>query len=77
MEHVPPQAPIQTEPSSIPTAHQVEPESNWDQEESATSIGAFSGFLTGIATAVEQRVCSGECVCAVLEVVVVVVYICV
>ena len=44
-------------PQTIPQAgSQVEPESDQTQRESATTIGAFSGFISGIATAVEQRV---------------------
>lgn len=44
----------QTSPGSVPVAQQVDPDQT--QEQSPTTIGAFSGFFTGIATAVEQKV---------------------
>lgn len=46
----------QTSPGSVPVGQQVELDSDQTQEESPTTIGAFSGFFTGIATAVEQKV---------------------
>ena len=44
-------------PDSSPAGPQVEPESGGQQDESAPgTIGAFSGFFSGIASVVEQRV---------------------
>ena len=46
--------------SSNPVGHGVEPEPDREQNESATTVGAFSGFFSGIATAVEEKVSWSE-----------------